>query len=107
MLIDAADTAAHSRRRSKVHLEGQQMMASPHQAPFADDAAASVDLANRREHDIRKATEATEIEAPAAVRSFIAASLNPPPRRGFSPGFSPWLSPRAATGRLELEPARE
>ncbi|EOD40876.1 hypothetical protein EMIHUDRAFT_454115 [Emiliania huxleyi CCMP1516] len=86
MLIDAA---ARSRRRSNVHLEGQQMMASPHQAPTADDAAASVDLANRREHDDCKAAEATEIEAPAAVRYIhVSIAATPHPPRGSSPGFS-------------------
>ena len=64
------------------------MLASPHQAPFADDAAASVDLANRREHDDCKAAEATEIEAPAAVRYICVYCSNPPPPRGSSPGFS-------------------
>ena len=60
------------------------MMASPHQAPTADDAAASVDLANRREHDDCKAAEATEIEAPAAVRYthvYVYCSNPPPPPR--------------------------
>ena len=85
------------------------MMASPHQAPTADDAAAAVDLANRREHDDCKAAEATEIEAPAAVRYIhmsIAAPPHPPPR--FLAGvLSATPHPRAATGRLDNEPARE
>ena len=82
-------------------------MASAIQAPFADDAPAAVDRASRGEQHEGKA-EAKDDEAPASatasslVQPLLAPSSRPPPR-----GISPWLSPRAATGRLENETARE
>ena len=81
-------------------------MASAIQAPFADDAPAAVDRASRGEQQGK--AEAKDDEAPASatasslVQPLLAPSSRPPPR-----GVSPWLSPRAATGRLENETARE